>query len=192
MEIEHGQIVRTVVPPPPQRKYLVLDSTGYVGADGVEWDVAELPNFRDYHVVIVDVRSLDKERLKTVSNARLKELRKALVLFLDSKGELIVLTDRTHYHKRPEQDPTQIDNYDWCPIYPRLSAESGDTLEVVSKDKFPKYLADLKKWPFCVALRLTICLRAASMCQRSVAFHQLRCDGPGEDTHPNTALHQPG
>ena len=42
----------------------------------------------------------------------------------------------------------QIDNYDWCPIYPRLSAESGDTLEVVSKDKFPKYLADLKKWPY--------------------------------------------
>ncbi len=126
---------------------LVLGSVGYSGVDSVEWDTDELPNIVDYDTVIVDVRSLDEKKLPSVTNERLETLRVQLTRLLDSKGEIIVLTDYKKGHKRPEEYPDYADNYDWCPIDIGLSKESGETLEI--KDSyFSGYIKHLQHWPY--------------------------------------------
>lgn len=126
---------------------LVIGSTGYSGADSVLWTAKTMPNIVDYDTVIVDVPSLDEATLKNVSSPMLEDIQKQLVRLLDSKGQLIIITDHRHVDKRPKSYPASADNYDWCPIRIGISSESGESLLVKDK-QFNKYLSNLTKWEY--------------------------------------------
>lgn len=130
-----------------ERRYLVIGSSGYRGVDSLEWDADSLPNIVDYDTVIVDVRSLDQEKLKVVSHDFLVNIRAQLVRLLDSSGQVIVLTDFRRTDHRADRYPERVDNYDWCPIDVGISDESGET--IVKKDsRFEAYLRHMKDWPY--------------------------------------------
>lgn len=131
----------------PERRYLVIGSSGYHGVDSLEWGAGAIPNIVDYDTVVVDVRSLDDERLKDVSHDFLVDIRTQLVRLLHSSGEIIVLTDFIHIDHRPDSYPERIDNYDWCPIKIGISNESGKTI-VKKESRFEHYLKHLKDWPY--------------------------------------------
>lgn len=126
---------------------LVIGSTGYSGADSVPWTAKTMPNIVDYDTVIVDVPSLDEATLKKVSSQMLEEIQKRLVRLLDSKGQLIIITDFRHVDRRPKSYPESADNFDWCPIEIGISSESGESL-VVKDTRFSKYLSNLSKWEY--------------------------------------------
>ena len=129
----------------PERRYLILGSTGYTGIDSTDWNADSLPNIVDYDTVIVDVRSLDEKKLKLLSYDRVKEIRLQLVRLLDSKGQVIVLTDFIRSVKRPKEYPEKMGNYDWCPITIGISNESGESI-IVKQKLFNSYLSNLKDW----------------------------------------------
>jgi len=130
------------------KRCLVLGSTGYQGVDSTQWD-DKLPNIVDYDVVVVDVRSLDDNKLKKISHERFKDIRIQLIRLLDSKGQIVILTDVQQTIKRPKGYPDIISNYDWCPIMIGLSGESGETI-IIKQACFPMYLKSLKDWTYYV------------------------------------------
>ena len=134
-------------------KYLVLGSSGHQFVDCVEWDIATLPNLVDYDVIIVNVRSLNGELLKKVSNQRFEQLRTFLTRFLYSDGSLIILPDFIEVDRRPTKYPDSVTNYDWCPVIIDLIKESGNTIQIID-NKFPKYFSKFKKWEFYFSLSL--------------------------------------
>lgn len=131
----------------PERRYLVIGSTGYLGVDSVAWDAETLPNIVDYDTVVIDVRSLDEATLQRISSERLEEICVSLIRLLHSRGNVIVLTDFRRSARRPDTYPERIDNYDWSPIDIGVSDESGESI-VVREERFRSYLTHLKDWPY--------------------------------------------
>jgi hypothetical protein len=127
-------------------KYLVIGSSGHQYVDCIEWG-DDLPNIVDYHVVIVNVRSLDSETLKIIPNEIFEKIRKLLTRFLHSNGSLVIMTDFHRIDKRPKQYPDSASNYSWSPIDIGIKSESGDTINII-EDRFPKYFSLFKKWSY--------------------------------------------
>ena len=133
------------------RRYLVLGSTGYAGVDSVEWTADKLPNIVDHDTVVVDVRSLDDDKLKRVTDDRFREIRTQLTRLLHSQGQIVVLTDFRRTDSRPHHYPENVDNYAWCPIQIGISDESGESIRVEEK-RFGIYLQKLKDWRYYLYL----------------------------------------
>lgn len=130
-----------------KKRYLILGSTGYSGIESIEWISDRLPNIVDYDVVIVDVRSLDENKLRLLPYDRIKEIRIQLIRLLDSMGQLIVLTDFRRTVNRPKEYPERVGNYDWCPIGIGIANESGESI-IIKNKTFDSYLANLRDWPY--------------------------------------------
>jgi len=121
-------------------KYLVLGSSGHQYVECIDWDINTLPNLVDYDVIIVNVRSLEFEFLKKVTNERFKELRELLTRFLYSNGQLIILSDFIKVHERTGKYHGSVRNYDWCPIMIDIIKEQGTTIDAESHE-FSKYFS---------------------------------------------------
>jgi hypothetical protein len=151
---------------------LVIGSKGHLHAKCVNWKDDPLPAVPDYDVAIINVRSLDQETLTEIPYIRLKEICIALLRLLESKGEVIVLSDfrRTvqpegkqldlEYAKggdrgseivRPFQnDLRTISNYSWSPINIQLLEEAGETIKVCHnhyKSYFAKF-KEMSQWQY--------------------------------------------
>jgi len=131
---------------------LVIGSKGHLNAKCVDWYGEALPVLPDYDVAIINVRSLTQEALARVPYVRLKEICLALLRLLESKGQVIVLSDfhRTVQSegKRPElkdekvanppgkvmrphqEELRTVSNYSWAPINIQLFEETGETIKV--------------------------------------------------------------
>jgi hypothetical protein len=129
------------------RRYLVLGSTGYAGVHSVEWTADKFPNIVDYDTVVVDVRSLDDDTLKRVTDDRFREIRTQLTRLLYSQGQIVVLTDFRRTDSRPHHYPENVDNYDWCPIQIGISDENGESI-LVKEKRFDVYLQKFKDWRY--------------------------------------------
>jgi hypothetical protein len=158
----------TTVPP----RCLVIGSKGHLNAKCVDWHGEPLPVLPDFDVAIVNVRSLTREALARVSYIRLKEICLALLRLLESKGQVIVLSD---FHRtvqtegkqpqlddnkadhrpgnvvRPyEQDLRTISNYSWAPINIQIFEETGASIKICHnsyKDYFAKF-QDMSQWQY--------------------------------------------
>jgi len=151
---------------------LVIGSKGHLHAKCVDWQDDPLPALPDYDVAIINVRSLTQETLTQVPYVRLKEICIALLRLLESKGEVIVLSDfhRTvqpdgkesnlKYEKggdgaseivRPHQQELRtISNYSWSPINIQLLEEAGETIKVCHnhyKSYFAKF-KEMSQWQY--------------------------------------------
>jgi hypothetical protein len=145
---------------------LVIGSKGHLHAKCVDWKDDPLPALPDYDVAIVNVRSLDHETLAQIPYVRLKEICLALLRLLESKGEVMVLSDfhRTMQPAGKELDPRYqqegdrgreagrpyqkelrtISNYSWSPINIQLREEAGETIKVCH-NHYKSYFARFKE-----------------------------------------------
>ncbi len=129
-------------------KYLVLGSTGHQHVECVDWEIEPLPNFVDYDVIIVNVRSLDRDFMDEVSLDKITAFRNQFMRIIKSNAVLIVLTAPHFYIERQDRFPRgKINNYFWCPIDIQTFDEAGDTINIIN-DQFPKYFSQFKKWEY--------------------------------------------
>ena len=145
---------------------LVIGSKGHLNAKCVDWQDDPLPVLPDYDVAIINVRSLTQEALARVPYVRLKEICLALLRLLESKGEVIVLSDfyRTVQSdgKQPElrderpnhrpgkvvrpqgEELSTISNYSWAPINIQLFEETGESIKIC-RNSYKNYFAKFKE-----------------------------------------------
>ena len=151
---------------------LVIGSKGHLNAKCVDWYDEPLPVLPDYDVAIINVRSLTQEALARVSYVRLKEICLALLRLLESKGQVIVLSD---FHRtvqsegkqpalkderadhrpskvvRPhEEELRTISNYSWAPINIQLFQETGESIKICHnsyKNYFAKF-KEMSQWQY--------------------------------------------
>jgi len=151
---------------------LVIGSKGHLNAKCVDWYGEALPVLPDYDVAIINVRSLTQEALARVPYVRLKEICLALLRLLESKGQVIVLSDfhRTVQSegKRPElkdekvanppgkvmrphqEELRTVSNYSWAPINIQLFEETGETIKV-SHNSYKNYFVkfqEMSQWQY--------------------------------------------
>jgi len=151
---------------------LVIGSKGHLNAKCVDWSGDPLPVLPDYDVAIINVRSLTQETLARVPYVRLKDICLALLRLLESKGQVIVLSD---FHRTVESDGNQrdlkdekadhrsgkvvrahqselrtISNYSWAPINVQLFEETGETIKICHnsyKSYFLKF-KEMSQWQY--------------------------------------------
>ena len=145
---------------------LVIGSKGHLHAKCVDWRDDPLPSLPDYDVAIINVRSLTQETLTQVSYIRLKEICIALLRLLESKGEVIVLSDfhrtvqpggkqldlrhekggdgASEIVRPPQKELRTISNYSWSPINIQLLEEAGETIKVCH-NHYKSYFARFKE-----------------------------------------------
>lgn len=145
---------------------LVIGSKGHLHATCVDWKDDPLPVLPDYDVAIINVRSLTQETLAKMPYIRLKDICLALLRLLESKGQVIVLTDfhravqaddkdldleckaddsRQRHVVRPYQKELRtISNYSWSPINIQLLEETGETIKI-SHNTCQNYFAKFKE-----------------------------------------------
>jgi hypothetical protein len=153
---------------------LVIGSKGHLNAKCVDWHGDPLPVLPDYDVAIINVRSLNQDALARVPYVRLKEICLALLRLLESKGQVIVLSDfhrtvqadrkqsKLHSEKadhrpgklgRPyQQELRTISNYSWAPINIQLFEETGETVKICHnsyKNYFAKF-KEMSQWQYYV------------------------------------------
>ena len=127
-------------------KILIIGSLGHQYVECIKWDTDPLPNIVDYHVVVVNVRTLTDELLLKINFEKIEEYQVALTRLLISRGLLLILTDFSRSVKR-DIFPNYISNYDWLPIEIGIRKESGTTIKII-RDLYPKYFSSLKKWDY--------------------------------------------
>jgi hypothetical protein len=145
---------------------LVIGSKGHLHAKCVDWNDDPLPALPDYDVAIINVRSLTQETLIRTPYTRLKDICVALLRLLESKGEVIVLSD---FHRTVQPNGEQLDpkyekgadhtskivrsyqtelrtlsNYSWSPINIKLLEEAGETIKVCH-NHYKSYFASFKE-----------------------------------------------
>jgi hypothetical protein len=152
----------TTAPP----RCLVIGSKGHLNTKCVDWHDDPLPVLPDYDVAIINVRSLTQEALARVPYIRLKDICLALLRLLESKGQVIVLSDfhRTvqgdgnppgpkdeKVNHRPgqvagprQQELRTISNYSWSPINIQLFEETGETIKICH-NSYRDYSAKFKE-----------------------------------------------
>ncbi|HVO84971.1 MAG TPA: hypothetical protein VMU60_11155 [Syntrophobacteria bacterium] len=151
---------------------LVIGSKGHLNAKCVDWQGEPLPVLPDYDVAIINVRSLTQEALTRIPYVRLKEICLALMRLLESKGQVVVLSD---FHRtvpsegkqpelrdenaanrpgkvtRPQQQELRtISNYSWAPINIQLFEETGETIKICHnsyKNYFAKF-KEMSQWQY--------------------------------------------
>jgi len=151
---------------------LVIGSKGHLTAKCVDWYGDPLPVLADYDVAIINVRSLTQETLARVPYVRLKDICLALLRLLESKGQVIVLSD---FHRTVQADGKQpelkeekadhrpgkvarahqkelrtISNYSWAPINIQLFEETGETIKICQnsyKTYFVKF-KEMSQWQY--------------------------------------------
>jgi hypothetical protein len=151
---------------------LVIGSKGHLNAKCVAWYDDPLPVLPDYDVAIINVRSLTEEALARIPYVRLKEICLALLRLLESKGQVIVLSD---FHRtvqsdgkqpalkderathrpgkvaRPHQEELRtISNYSWAPINIQLFEETGESIKICHnsyKNYFAKF-KEMSQWQY--------------------------------------------
>jgi len=128
-------------------RYLVIGSSGYAGVESTDWNDRALPNIVDFDFILVDVPALTAEKLAAADYRRFEEMRKQLVRFLHSGGELVVITAPRIVHRRENSYPDHLDNYDWSPLSIGAQMEEGESL-VKKSDEFVDYLSRMKKWDY--------------------------------------------
>lgn len=128
-------------------KILVIGSKGHRYVDCVEWNNVSSPNIVDYHVVIVNVRSISDEFINSISGDIIRNLRYSLIKLLFSEGQLIVLSDYPRQVKKSGKDSGYQNNYFWSPIIFGFKRESGNTIKFINNVS-EKYFSKFNKWEY--------------------------------------------
>lgn len=140
-DTSQDEVVRT----PP--RHLVIGSTGYAGVESTDWNDDGLPNIVDFDVILVDVPALTAEKLAAADCRRFEEVRKQLVRFLHSGGQLVVITAPRIVHRRENSYPDHLDSYNWSPLGIGTQMEEGQSM-VKKTDDFVDYLSRMKEWDY--------------------------------------------
>ena len=126
-------------------KTLVIGSTGHLHVTCVDWPDISKVNVVDFHLVIINVRSLTKQRMISIGKLAFDKLRKSLARLLASNGSIVAVGEQAEYVDI--NNYTQVSNYAWSPVTIGTKSESGDTIDI-RVNSFPKYFSHFKAWDY--------------------------------------------
>ena len=132
-------------------RLLIFGCTSFAAYDSVSWERQEAPNIPDYDVAIVSVPHITEEFLRSIDDSFARKLRISLFRFLDSDGNLIVLTSQNFSVPIGSQGLHQISNTFWSPIKYRTVNESGKSISPKAED-YQSYLNNMVNWDYYLTL----------------------------------------
>jgi hypothetical protein len=127
------------------RQMLVIGSTRHQGVKCVSWGDVSTVNIVDFHIVIINVRSVTDNFLKSCQKTFFDPIRIALSRLLDSGGTIVVLGDRLRSVKTRREE--WLDDYMWSPIVIGIGDEAGTTI-IQKSELFRHYLVHFQKWDY--------------------------------------------
>jgi hypothetical protein len=144
-----------------EKRILVIGSRGHSLADKcVSWSEIKSPYLRypylgDYHLLIINLRSLFEAELDEKMGKELEKMREIINEIIWANTKIICITAPTIIkegyivHRDGEHFPA-ISNYHWCPIYLNFQAQEGEGFEEKPKieyfDFINRWTHFLKDW----------------------------------------------
>lgn len=132
-------------------RLLLIGCNNFSGIDSVEWINAAQQNIPDYDIVVVSVPHITEDFLQGFDINIFGSIKQALLKFLHSGGELIILLAPIISVYREGEYPDHVDSFDWCPLTIATHEETGQSI-IKKTDQYGEYLNKMREWSFYISI----------------------------------------